>query len=261
MKNLKTPISYYGGKQLMVNDILPLIPLHVMYTECFIGGAAIYFAKQPSKIEVINDLNKEVVNFYQVLKSDFENLREKVDKTIHSRETHQDTLVVYQNPHLFSELERAYAFWVQTTMTYGSSPGSTFAFSKTKKNATPIKIDNKKHSFLPELQHRLEHTTIECDDAIKVIKRYDTPDAFHYVDPPYYNADMGHYGGYTEAHFINLLDALSKIKGKFLLSSYPSDILSKYIRQNGWNQKLIDKPLSMSKGKRKIESLTSNYPI
>ncbi len=44
--NLKTPITYYGGKQRMLKYILPLIPKHNVYTECFAGGLAVFFAKQ-----------------------------------------------------------------------------------------------------------------------------------------------------------------------------------------------------------------------
>lgn len=52
---MKTPISYYGGKQSMLKDILPRIPEHRIYTEVFFGGGAVYWAKQPVEVEVIND--------------------------------------------------------------------------------------------------------------------------------------------------------------------------------------------------------------
>jgi DNA adenine methylase len=61
---MKTPISYYGGKQKMIPHILPLIPEHKIYVEPFFGGGAIFFAKEPSKIEVINDIDKRVYNFW-----------------------------------------------------------------------------------------------------------------------------------------------------------------------------------------------------
>lgn len=34
-KGIKTPISYYGGKQSMIKDIIPLIPKHNIYVEPF----------------------------------------------------------------------------------------------------------------------------------------------------------------------------------------------------------------------------------
>ena len=61
--NLKTPVTYYGGKQQMSRNIVPLIPKHRLYCEPFAGGAAIYFAKEPSELEILNDTNRELVNF------------------------------------------------------------------------------------------------------------------------------------------------------------------------------------------------------
>jgi DNA adenine methylase len=61
---MKTPISYYGGKQSMLKHILPLIPEHKIYVEPFFGGGAVFFGKEPSKVEVINDYNSNVVVFY-----------------------------------------------------------------------------------------------------------------------------------------------------------------------------------------------------
>lgn len=65
---MRTPISYYGGKQTMLKHILPLIPSHKIYTEAFCGGAAVLFAKRPSEAEIINDINMELTNFYWLCK-------------------------------------------------------------------------------------------------------------------------------------------------------------------------------------------------
>ncbi|MDO4782589.1 MAG: DNA adenine methylase [Capnocytophaga felis] len=110
----RTPISYYGGKQTMLPYILPLIPEHQIYVEPFFGGGAVFWAKQPAKSEIINDFNANVVNFYEVLKSDFEALKSLVEKTIVSRETYKSALVIYHSPFLFSAVKRAWAFWYAT---------------------------------------------------------------------------------------------------------------------------------------------------
>ena len=68
----------------------------------------------------------------------------------------------------------------------------------------------------------MEQTQIESNDACTVITSRDAVDAFHYVDPPYIDSNQGHYGGYGKDDYINLLKTLAKVKGKFLLSSYPS---------------------------------------
>mgnify|MGYP000864447207 FL=1 len=113
----------------------------------------------------------------------------------------------------------------------------------------------------------MEQVKIECDDACKVLETNDAVDAFHYVDPPYIDTHQGHYGGYTQKDYEQLLITLSQVKGKFLLSSYPSAILEKYTEQNGWYTLSFDKPLSAEKSvdgkqkKRKTEVLTANYPL
>ncbi|MGL4982647.1 MAG: DNA adenine methylase [Treponemataceae bacterium] len=82
---IETPISYYGGKQQLARKILSLIPEHKTYVESFVGGGAIFFAKQPSPCEVINDTNCELINFYEVLKTDFDALSKLVELSLHSR--------------------------------------------------------------------------------------------------------------------------------------------------------------------------------
>lgn len=77
---------------------------------------------------------------------------------------------------------------------------------------------------------------------------------------------MGHYDGYSLADFTELLENLSKIKGKFLLSSYPSDILKEYTKKHNWHTKNFDMRISVNakcntKNQRKTEVLTANYEI
>ncbi len=208
---MKTPMTYYGGKQKLVSTILPLFPEHDLYTEPFAGGAALFFAKEPSDIEVLNDLNAELINFYKVMQQDFISLQKKINITLHSRKQHEDARVM----------------------------------------------------FTEEYAIRLQNVQLECADALYIIKSRDHARAFHYQDPPYYNSDCGHYGGYTEQHFESLLQLNAEIKGKFLLSSYPSDILTEYVNSNGWYQKFIEQRVSVNKGsgKKKVEVLTANYPI
>jgi len=118
---VKTPITYYGGKQSLLKYILPLIPKHQIYAEPFAGGAAVFWAKEPSSVEVINDTNKEVINFYQVAQKEFPALQEEIRATLHSREQHRQAIIVYENPDLFTPVKRAWAFWVLSSQSYSAS--------------------------------------------------------------------------------------------------------------------------------------------
>ena len=95
---MKTPVTYYGGKQRMLSIILPMIPEHQIFVEPFVGGGAVFFAKEPAKVELINDKNGEVVNFYNVVKTRFPELKELVDATLHSEKQQKETKHIYSTP-------------------------------------------------------------------------------------------------------------------------------------------------------------------
>ncbi|PAC27770.1 DNA adenine methylase [Flectobacillus sp. BAB-3569] len=260
---LKTPISYYGGKQTLLSEILPLIPEHHTYVEPFFGGGAVFFGKPQSKAEVVNDTNSNLINFYKVLKYDFESLKEKIDESFHSRLQHRESLNVYEDEECIDKdkIQAAWSVWMQTNMSFSCMIGAGFGYDKLGKVA--LKIGNKKEKFTELFQQRMKRVTIENYDVLKVVKAYDSPDAFFYFDPPYVSANQGHYGGYTLDDFKNLLDACANLKGKFLLSSYPEPILMEYRKKFGWKSKDIEKTLAVDgrrkATKKKIECLTWNY--
>jgi len=262
-QSLKTPIRYYGGKQKLAKVIVPLIPPHVVYAEPFAGGAAIFFAKPPSKTEVLNDTNGELINFYRVVSEKYNDLQKEIRRTLHSRRQYGDAQVVYANPHLFSEVKQAWAVWVLCNQGFAGKINGGWGYSRIK-NALPISQAHKKEEFTERYAKRLGLVHLECSDGLSVIQRWDSPDSFFYCDPPYVGSTCGHYAGYTLNDFEQLLSCLSKIKGKFLLSSYPSDLLSTWTKNNGWYTKKIEQPIAVNFGsgrKNKTEVLTANYPI
>lgn len=257
---LRTPISYYGGKQTMLSYLLPLVPEHEIYTEAFFGGGALFWAKKKSKVEVINDLNNNVVNFYTVLKSNFSGLKPLIDATIHSRQTYRKALVIYELPWLFTPEQRAWAFWAATNMGFSNQVGS-WAYDFDGKKANQLLV--RKEEFADVYSSRLEKTTIESKDACELLTTWDKPTAFHYVDPPYVGANQGHYAGYTQQQMNDLVKTLGTCKGKFLLSSYHNDTLTAAVKYFGWYQKEINlhNAASSTKGKRRIEVVTANYDL
>lgn len=261
MKRLtRTPITYYGGKQKLVPTILELIPSHTLYCEPFAGGAAVFFAKEPAKVEVINDTNRELINFYRILSNDSDELEKELRVTLYSRATFNDAWAIYNYPHLFSDLKRAWALWVLSMQGFSGQLSSTWGYDKV--NNSPVKRMINRREELNIAAERLVNVQIECTDAIRIIESRDSESAFFYVDPPYFNSDCGHYDGYTEDDFRELLQTLSQIRGKFLLSSYPSDVLDVFTQQYGWYT--VKKEMRIDAGKtnrKKIEVLTANYRI
>jgi len=260
---MKTPLSYYGGKQQLAAKILGLIPEHRIYCEPFLGGGAVFFAKEPSAVEVINDTNGELINFYEVLQRDFAALEKEIAISLHSRKQHRQAQVIYENPEMFDRIKRAWAVWMLANASYSCMLDGSFGYDRT--GTTSKKLKNKRISFSVDYAIRLQQAQIECCDALRIIKSRDTVKTFFYLDPPYVGSDQGHYDGYTQEDFDALLQLLENIQGKFLLSSFRNKSLSKYIKKNGWYTyeiRMASPITNSSKNPRdKVEVLTANYPI
>lgn len=257
---MKTPINYYGSKQTILKHILPLIPDHSVYTEAFCGGAAVLFAKEPAACEVINDINAEIINFYGIAQCSYPELKVEIEKTLHSRYQHDHALYIYNNPHLFRPAERACAFWFLAKISFASKINGTFGFDFS--GGVPKRLRNAKEAFTEELCSRLEHVTIECQDALSVIKRYDRPETFHFVDPPYIETSCAHYNGlFNEQAFVELLDVLSGLKGKFMLTMFPNDHILKYADKYHWTIHRIERTISACRTTRRKQEewIVCNY--
>lgn len=265
---MKTPISYYGGKQKLVRHILPLIPPPApgeQYVEPFCGGAAIFWAKRPHPAEVINDYDLRVCNFWHCVKYEFEALQWLVKNTMHSEEEHRragEVLKAGLNWH--DKAEFAWAFWVQANMSFGNTFNSGFAFDNYGKNSSSTA--NKRAAFTRALSARLARVEIFNRDALDLIRLKDEPNTFFYLDPPYPEADAGHYDKGKEVYY-DLLALLPEIKGRWLMSSYPSKELEEARLDGGYSFQDIHQRLSARNNKNfaeqatKTECLTWNYQL
>jgi DNA adenine methylase len=263
---MNQPISYYGGKQKMTDILLSRVPDHKTYLEAFVGGGTLFWAKTPGKIEIINDTNRNLCTFYEQIQTNFSELEQMVKTTLHCEATYKLAKKIYRSPKGYTKVQRAWSVWVGANMSFGSSMfEGTFKFNTNSQDSSHIGmvLNNKGNYFTSAFAARLERVIILNKDAVNIVKRFSAPDTFMYLDPPYYNAHQGHYRGYKESDFIDLLEALQVTKSKFLLSSYNSDLLQEYIKANKWNCESFNMALS-SQGhtggkRRKTEVITYNY--
>lgn len=156
---MKTPISYYGGKQTLLKHILPLIPKHKLYTEAFCGGAAVLFAKRPADGEVINDISMDITNFYWMAKVYYRDLKQEIEKTLHSRDMHAHAGHILQYPQFFQPVQRAWAVWALCKMSFASMMDGSFGYDFG--GGMPKKLRNAKDEFTEWLCARLDNVTIE----------------------------------------------------------------------------------------------------
>jgi len=247
----------------MLKHILPLVPgEHRIYVEPFFGGGAVFFGKKVSDVEVINDNLDMVINFYRVLKTNFPALQKMISGTLHAEREQIDSKEILKNPEKYDKVTRAWAFWAQAALSFSHMIMGGFAFGKSR--CFGGTTANRIKQFTAEYAERLEKTEIFCRNALDVIKRYDSPETFFYLDPPYANSDCGHYNKGKDI-FWDLLKVLPTLKGKWLLSSYPSEELDKLRKITNANFKDIHKNLAVNgknnAGKTKTECLTWNYDI
>jgi DNA adenine methylase len=263
---MNQPISYYGGKQNMVDILLSRMPEHKTYLEPFAGGASLFWNKAPGKIEVLNDINMNLVTFYEQIQNNFAELEKMVRSTLHCEASYKYAKKIYRSTRGYSRVQRAWAVWVGANMSFGSSMfDGTFKFNTNSHDSSHIGIvlNNKRQYFTADFAKRLERVIILNKDAVNVVKRFSAPDTFIYLDLPYHNAHQGHYRGYKEQDFVDLMDALVVTKSKFLLSSYNSDVLQEYVKANGWTCESFNMNLTSQGNKggkrRKTEVITYNY--
>lgn len=218
---MKPPISYYGGKQRMSSKIVPLIPRHTVYVEPFAGGAAVFFAKPWPKVtntnhyrEVLNDKDKRIINFYQQLRDNGQALCDKLALTPYSEAEHKTA----KDLDCEDKLEAARRYYVNVQQSFSNVLNSGWRrqiFSRNSATTWANKVNQ-----LPDYIDRMASVYIASDDALKIIKQWDSPQTFFYCDPPYPRADQGHYNGYTIADFQALIDTLKNVQGSFILSNY-----------------------------------------
>ena len=126
----------------------------------------------------------------------------------------------------------------------------------------PKKLRNSKDEFTEHLCSRLENVTIESRDALEVISTYDSDKTFHFVDPPYINSDCGHYEGSFDEHCMEkLLQLLETVKGKFMLTMFPFNMIEEYANRNGWIIHRVERTISASKTNRRKQEewIVCNY--
>lgn len=209
----KTIIPWVGGKRKLAKHLLPLFPAHTCYVEPFCGGAALFFMKESSKAEVLNDINSDIVNLYRVIQNHLEEFIKQFKWALTSREIFQwlkDT-----PPETLTDIQRAARFYYLQKVSFGAKVESrTFGTSATG----PSKLNLLRlEETLSEAWLRLHRVTIEHLDWKACITRYDRPDTLFYLDPPYWKTQ-----GYGVPFGLEQYDAMAELahrcKGKMIIS-------------------------------------------
>lgn len=208
-------LSYTGGKSILAPKIIPYIPEHNCYAEVFCGAAWMLFKKEPSKVEIINDINTDLITLYRCVQNHLEEFCRQFKNQLIARDEYKRH--VEENPHTLTDIQRAARFYYLLRTTYGSKLAfDSFGVSAIKQpriNLVRLEED------LSQVHLRLNRVWVENMSYTKFIPRFDKPDTFFYIDPPYYNCE-NYYGKgiFAKEDFVTLKELLTGIQGKFIIS-------------------------------------------
>jgi len=212
---LKPPIARLGGKSRSRKQIINMIPEHNCYIELFTGAGWVYFGKEPSKVEVINDIDGELVNMFRMFKLHGPEIERLLKFEICSR----DQFEIYKAEDIdkLTDIQKAINFYTSVSFSFASK-GNHYGYGKKR----PPKAAVYDFGKLEKIRLRLRNTYVENLTYEKIIDKYDSEDSFFFVDPPYYNTanDFSRTVKLKPMEFdhMRLFEKLDDLKGKFLLT-------------------------------------------
>lgn len=229
-------LRYHGAKWVLSSWIVSCLPAdHDSYIEPFAGSAAVLLNKPRSNLEIYNDLDGDVVNFFQVLREREEELIRAIYWTPFAHAEQQLSLQPTDDP-----LEAARRFYVRSYLTIsGPTAQWNSGWRRQKKMSRGRKGESRMKpaalSFM-ELEHlyqvaeRMRGVIIEQADALDLIRRYDHDRAVFYVDPPYVYSTRTRWSGAAYKHEMTddqhrqMAVVLHKCAGMVVLSGYDSEL-------------------------------------
>jgi len=209
----KPIIPWIGGKRRLAKTILPLFPAHECYVEPFAGGAALFFIKQPSNVEVLNDINGDLINLYRVVKHHLEEFIRQFKWALISRQmfawlkqTNVDTL---------TDIQRAARFYYLQRMAFGGKvDNQSFGTATTSgPRLNLLRIEEE----LSAAHLRLSRVYIEHLSWHECVRRYDRPHTIFYLDPPYWGT-VGYGVEFDFDQYVLMAELARTIKGKMVVS-------------------------------------------
>jgi DNA adenine methylase len=226
---LKPPFTFFGGKTALAERIVAMLPPHEHYVEPFAGSLSVLLAKPRARMETVNDLDGDLMNFWRMLRDRTDDLLRVAALTPHSRAEHQASLLPAED-----DLERARRTWIRLTQGRGGHTirRTSWRFYQDPKgshSSMPEYIDAYLERVCP-VARRLRGVSLECKPAADLIREYGRHrETLIYADPPYLGSLRTLGNNYAvemrgDDEHRELLEALLGCKGAVVLSGYASEL-------------------------------------
>lgn len=252
---MKRILNYPGSKWKMADFIISFFPEHSTYLEPFVGSGAVFFNKEPSKVETLNDLDSRIVNFFEVCRNRPQELVSAIQMTPLSREEY---LVSYETA--TDSLEDARRLMIRCWQAIGAKTSDKTGWRSLIESNGPDTAGEWKEVWQRILivADRLKDAQIEHQDAIQILNRYNREGVLTYVDPPYLletRSKRLYKHEFTDADHEALLDCLINFKGNVILSGYESTLYDFWLK--GWHKEYFN--VNAESGAKRKEVLWMNF--
>ena len=210
----KPAITWPGGKSRLLEHILPDIPKHTCYVEPFAGGLAVLLAKPRSFIEVLNDIDGDLVNFYRCVRFHTDPLLTELEFVLNSRQEFGD----FANQPGLTDIQRAARWFFRNRNCFRGGNLGTFGISPTSSGTGAAGSRSARMDSIRQLNVRLDRVTIEHVDWEKCLRIWDRTESFFFLDPPYTACTSTLYSPWTAADVLRLRDRLDALKGRWMVT-------------------------------------------
>ena len=248
---LPAAFPYVGGKWRLAKDIVPMIPEdHQTFVEVFCGSASVALAKGRSHIEVLNDVDGEVANFFEVVR-EAELRRELMERLLWTPYSRQVFAELCDMAPPADPVRRAWRFWAIARQCFGgyrpANNGRSFAGTTRGRWRRSISSRHcaggdaatlhKQIDALDTIGERLRGVYVERKDFAYVLDRWDRDTTVFYCDPPYVGTE-GYYdnGCFGAVRHMELANMLNRIRGRALVSYYPHESLEELYPEGRWRR-------------------------
>ena len=251
-----------GSKRKFSEALIKLFPEHEKYVEAFFGGGAVFFEKEPSKTEIINDLDSKLIRDYRLLQK----APTDVSKyPIITSESGQNNFLKQKHSsvpdRIVEALFRRCNGFGGKYIEEGSNPKVFTHWNRTRKNTThETKLKN-----IAEYKRRINQATLTEEPYESVLRKHDGANTFFFLDPPYEKSDNLNYAKGSESFdFQKFHDEVAKLKGKFLITINDSPRIRKIFKNFNIYKYVVKghhSPTSNIGAKDRKELLITNYPL
>jgi DNA adenine methylase len=234
-KRLTPPLAWAGGKVRQAQWIINHFPdkFHT-YIEVFGGMAAVLTAKIPSSVEIYNDVDDNLLNFMMTMKDHPDELCARLDGLPYSRKLFMQWR---DEPMPEDNIERAARWFYVVRCGYGAV-SSVFERKSGWSSSTVINTAARYNTSVERIKKfsdRFRNVQIESMDFRKLLWRKDKENVLFYIDPPYFNIKGLYKGNFVLQDHVDLFNSLKNIRGKVIISYYPSEPVDWYL-DAGWHK-------------------------